>query len=156
MERIGNEVERELAKSGSSESAPLGSLVAMWAGTVGDTVARNAWPARVGRDGTLHVNTSSATWAFELTQLAGEIEERLRTALGEKAPARLRFAVGPVPEPDAAPVGPEAFAVTVEATPEIVETADDVASAIADPELRELVARAARASLSRPSSDRRF
>ena len=30
-------------------------------------IAANAWPARIARDGTLHVATSSSAWAFELT-----------------------------------------------------------------------------------------
>ena len=45
-------------------------------------VAANAWPARIARDGTLHVNTSSSAWAFELGQLAPTILERLSEKLG--------------------------------------------------------------------------
>src|SRR3712207_8602350 len=42
--------------------------------------------ARVARDGTVHVHTSSSAWAFELTQLEG----RVREALADAAPPRDR------------------------------------------------------------------
>ena len=98
MERIGREVERELARGGSHDAIPLAALTAAWPEVVGDAIARQAWPLRIARDGTLHVATSSATWANELGFLAGEIVERLRARLGPDAPTRLRCAVGPVPE----------------------------------------------------------
>ena len=156
MERIGSEVERELARGGARDALPLASVTAAWRTAVGDPVARNAWPLRLARDGTLHVATSSATWAAELGHLADEIQGRLRAALGDEAPPRLRFAVGPVPE-----VGPEEAANATparptQAPPGVARVAASAAAAIEDPELRELVLRAARASLARPASDRRF
>jgi hypothetical protein len=158
MERIGREIERELGRSGSREAVPLAQLTSSWPNVVGDAIARNAWPLRIARDGTLHVATASATWANELTLLADVILERLREHLGADAPARLRCAVGPVPEPPAADSGPPAPSASLpaEVSPEVAETASAVASAIDDPELRELVARAARASLSKGASDRDF
>ena len=98
MERIGSEIERELARGGSRDAIPLAALTAAWPDVVGDAIARQAWPLRIARDGTLHVATSSATWANELAFLADEIVERLRERLGAEAPTRLRCAVGPVPE----------------------------------------------------------
>ena len=158
MERIGKEIERELGRSGSRDVVPLARLTTAWPAAVGDAIARNAWPLRIARDGTLHVATSSATWANELTLLADEILERLRERLGADGPARLRCAVGPVPEPPAPE--PDAAEDTTrapaEVSSEIASTASAVASAIDDPELRELVARAARASLAKGASDRHF
>ncbi len=75
MERIGGEIERALARSGSRDALPLAELTSAWPELVGETVARNAWPLRIGRDGTLHVAASSSTWAFELDRLGGEILE---------------------------------------------------------------------------------
>ena len=122
---------------------------------VGDAIARRAWPLRIARDGTLHVATSSSTWANELGFLADEIVERLRARLGPDAPSRLRCAVGPVPESAADKPEP-----TVRRPPEVPaeigEEADSAAAAIDDPELRELVARAARASLLKARSGRDF
>ena len=158
MERLGRSVEQELTRgSAGAQGAPvLAAVTAAWTGVVGEQVARNAWPARIGREGTLHVTTSSATWAFELDRLGPEIAEKLAAALGDAAPARLRFAVGPVPEPPAASEREEAPPPPAEVAPEVAADAAEAASRIDDPELRELALRAARASLSRPPSDRRF
>ena len=156
MERIAREIERELARGGGGGARSLAAITTAWSAAVGDTVARNAWPARIGRDGTLHVATSSATWASELGHLAVEIGERLRAELGADAPAKLRFAVGPVPEPAAPEPAADAPARLTTVTPEVAHEAAAAAAVIDDPELRELVVRAARASLTRASSDRRF
>src|ERR671914_1745239 len=96
MEPLGEDVRRELARFGPQ--AGLGEVVAAWPEAVGPGIAANAWPARISRDGTLHVATSSSAWAFELTQLEGEIRKRLSDAAGDAAPTRLRFAVGHIPE----------------------------------------------------------
>ena len=156
MERIGSEVERELARGGARDALPLASVTAAWRTAVGDPVARNAWPLRLARDGTLHVATSSATWATELGLLAGEIQGRLRAALGGDAPPRLRFAVGPVPESGPDEVADATRARPTPVPPGVAREAASAAAAIEDPELRELVLRAARASLGRPASDRCF
>jgi hypothetical protein len=151
MERIGDGVARELGRSGGGAGLALAEITAAWTSAVGAAVARNAWPLRVARDGTLHVATSSATWAFELDRLAPEIRERLEAALGESAPPKLRFAPGNLPEP---PLPVEPAREPVEVPPEVAAEAAAAASSIDDPELRELVARAARASLQKARSDR--
>ena len=158
MERIGGAIERELARSGSRDALPLAELTSAWPELVGETVARNAWPLRIGRDGTLHVAASSSTWAFELDRLGGEILDRIRARLGASAPAKLRFAVGPVPEPATLPEQPTSGSPQppVDVPPEVASEAASAANAIEDEELRELVARAARASLVRARSDRGF
>jgi hypothetical protein len=130
------------------------AIVAAWPAAVGETIARNAWPARVARDGTLHINTASSTWAFELSHLAQTILERLRDALEEEAPASIRFAPGRLPEP--APPAPRLFSASVEPSPEEVARGRELASAIDGEELREHVARAAALSLSRTASGRPF
>ena len=155
MEKIGKEVERGLARAGGETALMLADLTAAWPTAVGEQIATNAWPLRVGRDGTLHVATSSATWAFELDRMRREIADRLVAALGESAPRELRFRPGPVPEPGP-PSAPQPISRLPEATPEECQEATRTASSIDDPELRELVARAARASLSRARSDRGF
>ena len=156
MERIGDEVQRELTRTGSRDGVPLAALTEAWPAVVGATIARRAWPLRIGRDGTLHVATESATWAHELALLRDEILERLAARLGSEAPAGVRFAVGPVPEPATAPAPPERVVAPSETPPEIESEAASAAETIEDPELRELVARAARASLLRARSGRHF
>ena len=158
MERIGGEIERELARGGSRDALPLAELTSAWPELVGETVARNAWPLSIGRDGTLHVAASSSTWAFELDRLGGEILERIRARLGDSAPAKLRFAVGPLPEPAhrARTADFGLSATPARRSAEVASEAASAANAIEDEELRELVARAARASLVRARSDRSF
>ena len=153
MEKIGKSVERVLSRSGGGTALALTEITAVWPEAVGAAVAREAWPLRVARDGTLHVATTSSTWAFELDRLSLEIEEKLRALLGSSAPRKLRYRVGPVPEPGA-PSDEPAEPTTVSA--EVSAEAAFLTSEIEDPELRELVARTARASLSRASSGRRF
>ena len=158
MDRIGREVERVLARGGSRDALPLAAITSAWPQAVGEAVARQAWPLRIGRDGTLHVATTSATWAFELDRMAAEILERLASQLeGGQAPAKLRFAVGPVPE-SGTPTE-DALALSSQTpipTPEEVVTAAAAAAIIDDPDLRELVARAARASLAKARFGRHF
>jgi len=157
MERIGREVERELGRGGSRDAIPLTALTAAWPEVVGDAVARNAWPLRIARDGTLHVATASATWAQELGFLSDEILERLRARLGADAPTKVKCAVGPVPAAGRAHEDvPETLPAAADMPPEVRSEAAAVASAISDPELREVVARAARASLLRARSGRDF
>lgn len=145
LKPIGEEIRRELGRFGPQGA--IGDIVAAWPGAVGAAIAENAWPARVARDGTLYVATSSSTWAFELTQLEETVRERLAERLGEGAPPRLRFAAGRLPERGRESV-PDTPRKTREARPEEQAEAARIAAPITDPELRELVARAAAASLS--------
>ena len=78
MEGLDGEIRKVLARFGPQAGMP--EVLAAWPEAVGPMVAANAWPARIARDGTLHANTSSSAWAFELGQLAPEI---LDAALGE-------------------------------------------------------------------------
>ena len=114
-------------------------------------IARNAWPARLARDGTLHVNTSDSIWAFELKSRAEEIRSRL----GEHAPPRLAFAPGPIPEP-LETAEAEVERAPLEPGPEHVAEADSLAQVIRDEDLRKVVAKAAALSLARDANDRSF
>jgi hypothetical protein len=145
LEPLGEELRRELAALGPN--AAMSETTAAWPGAVGPDIARNAWPARFQRDGTLVVHTQDAVWAFELGHRAAEISKRL--------PGRppLKFVPGPLPEPPA-PEG--AVHAPPAATLEEERQAAEWASSIEDEELREAVARAAAASLAARQDDRRF
>ena len=145
-EPIGGQVRRELSRFAAADG--MADIVGAWQEAVGEEVARNAWPARIARDGTLQVHTSSSAWAFELGQLAPDILERLRKTLRETAPPALRFAVGNLPEPE--PASAEAAGPTVPRPgPQERAAAAELTASLTDPELRELVARAAAASLAK-------
>src|SRR5882757_9229235 len=89
MDPLGREVRSELSRFGPQ--AGMAELLERWPAAVGDAIARHAWPARVARDGTLHVNTTDSVWAFELTSRAAEIAKRVGVE-------RIRFAAGRLPE----------------------------------------------------------
>jgi predicted nucleic acid-binding Zn ribbon protein len=143
MERIGDEVRRELARFGPS--AGMTEIVAAWPEAVGEAIAQNAWPARIGRDGTLYVHAADAIWAFELGQRAQEIAKRAGVA-------RIRFMPGPLPAFSEDPAAPPSAAP--KPRPEHLEQAASLAAEIEDEELRETVVRAVAASLAREPSDR--
>ena len=138
MDRLDREIRQELSRFGPQGGMP--ELLAAWPDAVGPMVAANAWPARITRDGTLYVNTSSSTWAFELGQLAPAILGQLHQALGKDAPKALKFVPGHLPEP----------------TEEALQTAVSIAAEIEDENLRKLVEKAVALGLSRSPSDHRF
>jgi hypothetical protein len=140
MDPLGPDIRSELARYGPQ--AGMAELVERWPEVVGAAIARNAWPARIARDGTVHINTADSVWAFELGQKAAEIAGKLGVE-------KLRFAAGPLPEAD------EEAAITapVETTPEDEERAWAIASSISDENLRESVQKAVSLSLARGRSD---
>lgn len=153
MERLGDGVQKELGRLG--HVGEIGAVVAAWPSAVGDEVARNAWPARLSRDGTLVVHTGSSAWAFELTQLEQVVRDRLAAALPGSAIGRLRFAPGSLPEPPS-PAAESHRAAPAQPSPEARSEAERVTALIDDDELREAVARAAALSLERARADRVF
>jgi hypothetical protein len=146
MERIGSDVRRELDRFGGSPEG-LDALVAAWPGAVGPDISANAGPARLARDGTLVVHARDAVWAFELTLRGEEIRGRLGVQ-------QVRFEVGALPDAPLRQAAGSPPRRVRRATPEQLATAASWASAVEDPELRALVARAASASLARAPSDR--
>jgi hypothetical protein len=144
VKRLADEVDRELGRFGPE--ARIAALVEAWPAAVGETIARSAWPARVARDGTLHVNTADSVWAFELTNRSAEIARRLGIE-------HVRFAPGRLPEPSA-PEPARRKPAPSKPSPELLETGAQLAAGIEDENLRKIVARAAAASLARASDDR--
>ena len=149
--RIGDDVKKELGRFGPA--AGMAELVGVWPSLVGEQIAKNAWPARFARDGTLHVATSSSAWAFELSQLGPQLLGRLQDALGGVAPQAIRFAPGKLPD-DLGDQVEEREKRVVEPSREDVERAFELAAGIEDESLREVVAKTAAQSLARASDDR--
>lgn len=141
MEPLGDDIRAELRRMGG-ETGP-GDAASSWAAAVGEEITRNAWPARTRPDGTLVVHTRDAVWAFELTQQAAEIAARL------PGRPRLRFVPGLLPDDPPPPLKPSR-----EPTPEQAREAEEIAAAIADPALRQSVAKVIKAALARERNDR--
>jgi hypothetical protein len=150
-ERLGDGVRRELGRFGPGGA--IADVVDAWPAAVGDSIARNAWPARISQDGTLHVATSSSAWAFELGLLEEKLRERLAAALEKDAPVSLRFAPGPLPEPSA-PERLDAEDHAPVVTEQHLQAGEELAATISDENLRKVVAKAAAASLARPPDGR--
>lgn len=150
MERVGASVSRELSRFGTAGSG-MEPVVEAWPPAVGEEIARNAWPARLARDGTLHVHTKDSIWAFELTSRAEEIRRRL----GAVGPPRIAFAAGPLPEP-APPSAEKGRRGPSQPSPEQRAEAESLTRGIRDPELREIVAKTVAASLASAVTDRSF
>jgi hypothetical protein len=134
MERLSDTVRIEMGRFGSA--GDLAELVERWPEAVGDGIARNAWPSRIARDGTLHVNTADSVWAFELAHRGPEIAVRL----GVQA---IRFAPGPLASSDHSEPPPAA----PEPTEADLREAAAIVSGIADENLRKTVEKAVGFSL---------
>jgi hypothetical protein len=144
VDPLAEQLRRELKALGPNHA--MSETVAAWPAAVGPEIARNAWPARFQRDGTLIVHTKDSIWGFELGHRAPQIAERL--------PGRppLKFVPGPLPEPGAPE---EAAQPPPAATLEERRQAAEWAASIEDEGLRKAVARAAEASLAHRQDGRR-
>ena len=116
-----------------------------WPEAVGAAIAANSQPARMTRDA-LWVHCTSAAWVSELTMLAGD----LRARLGERVtglPGGMRFALGDVVQvPHVAPRR------RLDAPDRAVSArAEELASQVSDPVLRERIREAIELSLRRGS-----
>jgi Dna[CI] antecedent, DciA len=121
----------------------VAEIAQRWPEAVGEAIARNAWPSRIGRDGTLHVNTADSVWAFELGHRAAEIASRL----GLEA---VKFAPGPLASADPDPVR----ATGPVPSSDDLRAAAEIAAPIGDENLRKSVEKAVSLSLARDSVDR--
>jgi Dna[CI] antecedent DciA-like protein len=147
MEPLERAVGAELARFGRIQG--LASIAEAWPDAVGPAVARNAWPARLQRDGTLVVHTASSTWAFEL----GHLEARIRSRLPKPRPPKLRFVVGPLPEPTPEPTYTH-DAAAAEPSAADLDAGRAAAAPIGDENLRKVVAKTIALSLARSATDR--
>jgi hypothetical protein len=146
MEPLERSVAGELSRFGAVPG--LAKIVDRWPQAVGREIARNAWPARLSRDGALTVHTSSAAWAFEL----GQLEPTIRGLFRDVSLTRLRFVVGLLPEPEPQPG--ESRRGVAEPSPGELATAASIAASIDDENLRKIVAKAAALSLACAAADR--
>ncbi|MBA3842112.1 MAG: DUF721 domain-containing protein [Actinobacteria bacterium] len=140
MDPLGSEIRAELSRFGPQ--AGMAELVERWPAIVGESIARNAWPARISKDGTVQVHTADSVWSFELGHRAAEIAARLGVP-------RVRFAPGPLPEPD-----PAVSATPIIASPEDEERARAIALSIEDEKLRKHVQKAVSLGLARGRDNR--
>jgi hypothetical protein len=141
VDRLSDTVRVELSRFG--DAGDLGTIIERWVDAVGEGIARNAWPSRIARDGTLHINTADSVWAFELSHQAPEIAVRLGVP-------GIRFAPGPLAVEDRSAPAP-AF---VEPSEDDLRDAAALAAPIADENLRKTVEKVVGLSLASGRSGR--
>jgi predicted nucleic acid-binding Zn ribbon protein len=79
----------------AAPKTPLATLQATWPAAVGERIAAVATPVSE-RSGDVTVRCTDSVWAQELDLIQGDLLERLRELLGERAPRTLRFRVDDV------------------------------------------------------------
>jgi predicted nucleic acid-binding Zn ribbon protein len=80
------------ARDAAAPRTDLAAAEAVWRDAVGERVAAAAAPASMSA-GTLTVECIDGVWAQELDLMQAALLERLREALGERAPRSLRMRV---------------------------------------------------------------
>lgn len=117
-------------------------IIAEWPAVVGPVLAANTCPLKIvfprgeRGDGTLHLRVASGALATELQHLEPQLLERINGHFGYRAVARLAITQGPLPRrsPPKPPPAPLADAEEVERR----------VAAVADPEVKEALARLGR------------
>jgi predicted nucleic acid-binding Zn ribbon protein len=74
----------------AAPKTPLAALQAAWAEVVGERIAAVTSPVSE-RGGEVTVSCADSVWAQELDLMQGQLLERLKQRLGERAPRSLRF-----------------------------------------------------------------
>jgi predicted nucleic acid-binding Zn ribbon protein len=77
-------------RAGIQPPGLLGRLQAEWEGLVGPAIARVAQPTSE-REGVVTIECTDSIWAEELNLMREDLLQRIREALGEQAPAEIRF-----------------------------------------------------------------
>jgi predicted nucleic acid-binding Zn ribbon protein len=81
-----------VARDRAAPKTGLAAVQAAWSTAFGERLAAVATPVSE-RAGTLTVECADGVWAQELDLMQEQLLERLREALGERAPKALRFRV---------------------------------------------------------------
>jgi len=125
-------------------------LLTDWPAIVGPALADRAQPVRLGRGeggGVLHLRVGGSA-ALELQHAAPQLIERINDHFGYPAVAQLRFLHGPLVRPARPPPRPE-----VDPGAEALRALEQRVAAVADPALRDALARLGEAVLRRPPAE---
>lgn len=150
-EHMSRTVEELLEKMGLSSVILLARLARSWPEAVGPLLARKTFPVRL-RGGVLTIRVPDHSWAQELTLAASDLVGKIGAHLGEGKVREVRFHVGPAPEapPDDAGAGRRAEGAMVRRGASADSPLPAGLDAVADPEMREILA-----SLSRKAAARK-
>jgi predicted nucleic acid-binding Zn ribbon protein len=81
-----------VARDRAAPKTGLAAVQAAWREALGEQLAAVSTPV-AEKAGTLTVECTDGVWAQELDLMQEQLLERLREALGERAPAALRFRI---------------------------------------------------------------
>lgn len=115
-----------------------------WGAVIGREWAEVTWPTALGRDGVLKLRAAPGA-ALELQHRAPLVIERINGFLGRSAVSRLALVQGPLP----LPLPPPARPLPRQLAPSEARALDRRLAVIAEPELREALARLGRAVIGR-------
>lgn len=146
---IGDLVGRATRRLAHGSDSVLTAVRAAWVEASGPGTVNHAYPIRRSRVGVVTVACADAVWAQELSLRDDELLGRLADLLGDPhAVAGLRFVVADHALPTPAPTAPDRGPMP-DPPPAAQALGRRAAEAIEDPQLRDLVARAAARSIDR-------
>jgi predicted nucleic acid-binding Zn ribbon protein len=79
-----------VARDLAAPKTGLAAVQSAWSDAVGEQLSAVATPVSE-RSGTLTIECADSVWAQELDLMQGQLLERLKEALGDKAPVALKF-----------------------------------------------------------------
>jgi predicted nucleic acid-binding Zn ribbon protein len=79
-----------VARDLAAPKTGLAAVQSAWSDAVGEQLSAVATPVSE-RSGTLTIECADSVWAQELDLMQGQLLERLKEALGDKAPGALKF-----------------------------------------------------------------
>lgn len=138
---VGARLARYRRGAGGSPGSDLARLQAAWPEVAGRQAAGNSLVVRRSRAGVVSVACASGVWAQELDARRDSLADRLRRAVPDVQIAAIRFVVGDHVMPAAA--APTRPRPAPSPTADEIEQARRAVGDVSDPELRDLLARAA-------------
>jgi hypothetical protein len=148
--QAGGLIANVVSSYGVPEEAQLMSLTAWWVGNLPVRIAQNARPVRMARGGTLIVNTTTSTWAAELSFETERWLGKLKLAFPKLGIKALRIQAGPLPDvPLPRPIDADDPIPALRPLPQVPESLARELTHLRDDDLREAVEVAIKANLGR-------
>lgn len=148
--QAGGLVAEAIASYGVPEEVQLMNLTAWWTKNVPVRIAKNARPVRMAKGGTLLINTTTSTWAAELTFEADRWLTKLSAAFPKLNIRALRIQTGPLPDvPLPRPIDADDPIPALKPLESVPEALARDLTRLRDDDLREAVEVAIKANLGR-------
>jgi predicted nucleic acid-binding Zn ribbon protein len=140
-------LQKVMSERGLGSGGTLARLLGLWAGAVGENVARHSSPAML-KGGRLTITVDGSAWMHQLSMLSQTIIEQVNAALGKDEVAELHFRLGKVESPAGKKKEVEAPA-RIKLTPEMRASIEESVKGIQDAGVREMARKMLAASCRR-------